>query len=399
MTRPLFTISAVFFGLALAAVAQEGTEPAPLPPSAAHRFVLLAGKIGPKAEVRAQLQVEPGEESDRALTGTYHYLSQRKTIHLSGHLDGNEVELEETLTAYGDEVTGRFEGRWEGGDEDQPIRLTGTWTSGDGKRELPFTLEETAEAGSVALDFYFFEETYERKRGDASVHREHSLLFPQLRGSGKVAARINAAIRHLAWPRVDAEAEDEPDLDLSRPAPSLRAIEKAVRAEIPSDEELDDLEFSFFETLSFQDEFQVVLNSHGLLCLRLFHTEYTGGAHGNHWASHITFDLASGEELTLDDLLKPGARDELTKLAETALREQHDLKPGDSLSEKGPLFDNAFELNDNWFLTPEGLGFSFDPYEIGPYAAGFIEPLIPFAQMKGLPKEGSLLEGLAGKGD
>ena len=74
------------------------------------------------------------------------------------------------------------------------------------------------------------------------------------------------------------------------------------------------------------------------------------------------------------------------------MREEHGLKPDDSLSGEGPLFEDKFELNDNWFVTPAGLGFSYSPYEIGPYAAGFIEPVIPFAKLKDLLKEGSPLE-------
>lgn len=369
---------------------EKPTEPEPSPE---HRFVLLAGKIGDKAEVRAQLQLSPGEDSAPLLFGRYHYVNQGKTLLLNGKLEKDVLKLEESVPSVEDEkVTGRFQGRWEGGDEGVPVRISGTWTSGDGQRKLPFTLEEAAEAGSVALDFHFFEETYERKRGGSSFQREQSLLFPQLRDRGEAAGRINAAIRHLALDRGESGDEEEKKSDLSPPAPSLGAIEASVRADIPTDKELRETEFGFSSTLSYHDEFQVVNDGHGLLCLRLFHTEYTGGAHGNHGASHVTFDLATGKKLALDDLLKPGVKAELTRLAEAALREEHGLKPGDSLAAEGPLFEDKFELNDNWFLTPEGLGFSYDPYEIGPYAVGFIEPLIPFTRLKTLIKEGSPLE-------
>jgi hypothetical protein len=90
--------------------------------------------------------------------------------------------------------------------------------------------------------------------------------------------------------------------------------------------------------------------------------------------------------------LKPGWRDPLNVLAEAQLRAQYELKESDSLNDKGPLFEDVFELNDNWFLSPEGLGFSFDPYEIGPYAAGFIELVIPYSKLKAWVKPGSALE-------
>jgi hypothetical protein len=370
--------------------------PAEPEPSAAHRFVLLAGKIGDKAEVRAQLQLSPGEQSAPLLMGSYQYVSQGKTIHLNGSLEGNVLKMDESLPSVEEaKVTGRFQGRWEGGEEGKPVRISGVWISADGQRKLPFALEETAEAGSAALEFHFFEETYERKRGDASFERTQSLLFPQLRDQSEAAGRINASIRRLALACGESGGDQEGEAKksgLSAPAPSLSAIEASVRADIPDDKELAETEFSYSSTLTYHDEFQVLQDGHDLLCLRLFHTEYTGGAHGNHGAAHVTFDLATGKEVTLDDLLKPGVKDELTRLAEAALREEYGLKPSDSLSDEGPLFEDKFELNDNWFVTPAGLGFSYSPYEIGPYAAGFIEPLIPFARLKDLLKDGSPLE-------
>jgi hypothetical protein len=374
----------------------QDEKPAEPEPSAAHRFVLLVGKIGDKAEVRAQLQVSSGDGVASPLMGSYHYLSQGKAIFLIGSLENDILKLEESIPSPEEEkVTGRFQGRWEGGEEGKPVRISGTWISADGQRKLPFTLAEAAEAGSVALDFHFFEETYERKRGDASFERAQSLLFPQLRDRSEAAGRINAAIRRLALDFGESGEEEEAEEkkpNLLSPAPSLAAIEASVRADIPTDEELKAADFSYSNSLTFHNEFQVRQDGHGLLCLRLFHTEYTGGAHGNHGAAHVTFDLATGKEVTLDDLFKPGIKNELTRLAEAALREQYGLKPGDSLSGEGPLFEDKFELNDNWFVTSTGLGFSYDPYEIGPYAAGFIEPLIPFAKLKDLLKEGSPLE-------
>jgi hypothetical protein len=371
-------------------------KPAEPEPSAAHRFVLLAGKIGDKAEVRAQLQLSPGEESAPLLMGSYHYVSQGKAIFLNGNLENDTLKMEESVPSVeGEKVTGRFQGRWEGGEEGKPVRISGTWTSGDGQRKLPFTLQESAEAGSVALEFHFFEESYARKRGDASFERSQSLLFPQLRDRSEAAGRINAAIRRLALAGGESsgdEEEQEKKPDPSAPAPSLSAIEASVRADIPTDGELAETDFSYSSSLTYHDEVQVRQDGHGLLCLRLFHTEYTGGAHGNHGAAHVTFDLATGKEVRLDDLFKPGVKDQLTRLAEATLREEYGLKPDDSLSGEGPLFEDKFELNDNWFVTPVGLGFSYDPYEIGPYAAGFIEPMIPFAKLKDLLKDGSPLE-------
>lgn len=223
------------------------------------------------------------------------------------------------------------------------------------------------------------------------MYREQSLCLPQLRGSGATLNRVNGFIRSLAMLQLHT-SEEAPKTDAGAPSPTLAALGKAVRANLPNEEEFDALEVGQFESLSFDEDFLVMLNAKEVFSMRMLHSEYTGGAHPNSNAAHVTFDLQSGEELTLDDLLNPGWRDALTELAEVTLRDQFDLKKEDALNEKGPLFDDAFELNDNWFLSPEGLGFSFDPYEIGPYAVGFIEPIIPYSKLKELVKPGSALE-------
>ncbi len=377
------------FSLSVLASAQE-PMPDPVPSDDRHQIV-FEGKVGDRAAVRAVINVTPDQNGGSTLTGTYHYVKQGKVIHLWGNLEGDRASLEESALRYGEPLSGQFDGTWTIGDSPGKARFEGSWTSGDGQRKLPFSLTEAAGSGSPGLDFYFFAEEYARKQGSQVMQRAQSLAFPQLRGQGEIIDRVNGFIRSLARLQVDS-AEEKPKPPTQEPAPTLRALEKAVRAILPTDEELKDLEISHFESLTFEEDFVVMLNMLEVFSMRMLHSEYTGGAHPNSSAGHVTFDLKTGEELTLDDLLKPGWRDPLTDLAEAQLRTQYKLKEGDALNDKGPLFDNVFELNDNWFLSPEGLGFSFDPYEIGPYAAGFIEPVIPYSKLKDWVKPGSALE-------
>lgn len=327
------------------------------------------------------------------LHGSYHYLSQRKTLELSGHLNYDDTfELEESLPVVDAKSTGSFKGKWQDGEDGGAIRLTGSWISADGKRKLPFTLQQVQPEGSAELDFHYFEESYGRKRGGGYFERRSSLLFPQMRGSTGAASKVNAAIRRIAAGR--GEGEQAPPKDI----PTIAQLESSVQAPMPDAAQRAEIEYSYSFSETYDDLFRIQLNAAGLLCIRHFHTEYTGGAHGNHWASHFTLDLSTGRQVTLEELLAPEPKAQLTRLAEAALREFYGLKPGEALdSGNGPLFENKFELNENWFLTPGGLGFCFIPYEIGPYAAGFIEPVIPWEQLRPLIREGSPLEKLAGK--
>lgn len=374
----------------LAQQAEEG-----LPMSEEHRTLVLEGKVGEKAAVKALLRLEPGDDGGVMVNGSYHYASQGYAIACWGRLEGDRLTLEEFGGTEAMEPTGTFAGIWLKDEKDVlgPVRMRGTWTAADGKRKLPFELTEVRGDGVAEIDFYFFEETYSRKRGSSRMERSQSLLLPQLRGEEEAVMKVNRCLRRLAmlWLKSGGEA---PEGGQEEPVPTLEEVERAVKAMVPDEKEMEELEVSSFESLTFDEAIEVCLNRRGVISLRLLHSEYTGGAHPNSGAQHVTFDVETGEELTVDDVLKPGWRDAVTELAEAALRRAYGLKAGDSLDEKGPLFEDRFELNDNWHLTPEGLGFSFDPYEIGPYAAGFINPVVRYADLKEWVREGSALERL-----
>jgi hypothetical protein len=52
----------------------------------------------------------------------------------------------------------------------------------------------------------------------------------------------------------------------------------------------------------------------------------------------------------------------------------------DSLQKAG-LFENKIDTTDNFYITQNGIGFVYMPYEIGPYAMGEIEIFIPFFEL------------------
>ena len=48
-----------------------------------------------------------------------------------------------------------------------------------------------------------------------------------------------------------------------------------------------------------------------------------------------------------------------------------------------------------WTLTPRGLAVTFEPYQVGPFAAGAPSVLIPYTEMKDLIRSGGPLASLA----
>ena len=113
---------------------------------------------------------------------------------------------------------------------------------------------------------------------------------------------------------------------------------------------------------------------------------YTGGAHGNYGTSYTSVDLTSNKVLALDQVITESGKRQLQNLLEKNFRKQFNLKPTDSLTEGG-LFENKIEPNENFYVTGKGIGFCYNPYEIGPYAMGEVNIFIPFSDLKNFLKE------------
>ena len=97
---------------------------------------------------------------------------------------------------------------------------------------------------------------------------------------------------------------------------------------------------------------------------------FTGGFHPNYYSTTWNFRPAGGQKLKLNDILREGARDELTTLAEKRFREVRDIPDGKTVSEAFFFGGAGFRLNENFFLGKNGLSFHWNAYEIASYSAG-----------------------------
>jgi hypothetical protein len=124
----------------------------------------------------------------------------------------------------------------------------------------------------------------------------------------------------------------------------------------------------------------VMYHSPKLLTLGSRYYSYAGGAHGNYGTTYTTIDLSSIKKLVVGDILTPDGITNLNGLLEKYFRKQYKLEANESLSEGG-LFEDTIGATDNFYITGKGIGFSYAPYEIGPYALGEINLFVPFTEL------------------
>jgi len=120
-----------------------------------------------------------------------------------------------------------------------------------------------------------------------------------------------------------------------------------------------------------------------ILSIEITHDVYYGGAHGDFGYTSLLFDPATGNELTISDIITDTLA--LSKMAEIKFREAFDIPVGKSINSSG-YFDfpgDKFVLPANIYLSDEGLHLQYNPYEIGSFAdSEKIE--IPYAEVNNI---------------
>jgi len=143
----------------------------------------------------------------------------------------------------------------------------------------------------------------------------------------------------------------------------------------------------WFERWEYSQSVEVFLNEKGLLGISSSHYAYTGGAHGNTHLGSQLYRLRDQTRLTLDSLLIPGTREELSTWAEAEFRVSNLIPEDQSLEEAGYWFDKGFYLPDYFIYRSSGLDFVYGSYEVGPYALGQPRFRLPYAEVERFIRE------------
>ncbi len=107
-------------------------------------------------------------------------------------------------------------------------------------------------------------------------------------------------------------------------------------------------------------------------------TFYTGAAHPGDNSQTATFDLQTGQMLTLADLFMPNA-DYLAPISQYCVAQLSTRDIGFQGFELGATA--TLQNYRNWNITAGGLMITFDEYQVAPYAAGPQTVMIPYKEL------------------
>jgi hypothetical protein len=107
---------------------------------------------------------------------------------------------------------------------------------------------------------------------------------------------------------------------------------------------------------------------------------YTGGAHPNTNFAFYNVGLVNGRAkvLTVADLFRPGINGR--KLVADAVYARLKKEPEATWIQNGDIKHGDPLLTKPFILTPKTMTFFFEPYAVGPYAAGMFTVILPHAE-------------------
>lgn len=109
--------------------------------------------------------------------------------------------------------------------------------------------------------------------------------------------------------------------------------------------------------------------------------DYQGGAHGMPLWIGLTFDLETGERLSLPDVIA-NSEEELNSIVTKYFAEYINGNPEEFWEDALDIVRDEICFESDFYLTEDGIKFYFHPYALSSYAAGFPEVTIPYDEFE-----------------
>ena len=335
------------------------------------------GSIGGKYDITVHLI-----RSDSALSGNYYYNKFGKSIDfIRSSIDSlGNIHLEEDAgydESYNPLSSGIFTGKFI-----SESKIEGTWQKTGSKENLMFYLVEKYPAGSTRIDVNNYSMKYD-EFGSASISISEIIINYD---DETVNEKIN---NFLSSSLLSYYTSDEDESAYSSVNALMENFIEGYKFDIVRDSANYD---EYVPQYEYGSTTKIFYNSDYLLALIKTDYSYLGGAHPNTFIDYLNFDLATGEIIKLNDILKPGYEGKLNKIGEEKFKELYQLSDSLTYEEQGFWIENEeFQLNNNFLLSKSGISFLFNSYEIAPYAFGAPEVYISFDDIKDLIKDDSLI--------
>lgn len=126
---------------------------------------------------------------------------------------------------------------------------------------------------------------------------------------------------------------------------------------------------------------KILFQNDSLLSYAVEYSDYEGGAHGSYRITYTNIDLNGLVTLSEEDLFVPGYFKPLTEKIVARLMKDYEAEIPDSLLQRGFFNIEDITPNNNFWLDKENIHYSYNQYEIAPYAMGVIDVKVPYSEL------------------
>lgn len=131
---------------------------------------------------------------------------------------------------------------------------------------------------------------------------------------------------------------------------------------------------------------QIESDTEYVVTISLNYYSYEGGAHGMHGLHYFNIDKRSGTLITEEELFKPGYENRVAALIQQDIEKVNSSPDEDS--HIGLLVElSEIKPNRNFLLSPAGMTYVYNIYEIAPYVQGPVEAVVPYEELMTLVNE------------
>lgn len=133
---------------------------------------------------------------------------------------------------------------------------------------------------------------------------------------------------------------------------------------------------------------ELLPNHNNVAQIVLIRDIYMGGAHGMPNTEYLLFDMDLQTQIGFADVIIGEKIGDFEKLAyesfKAYLKQELELKTDREIKEYEETW--KFELTKNFYFGKQGLALVYQPYEMGAYAQGFIEVVVPYDKLGNIIK-------------
>ena len=260
------------------------------------------------------------------------------------------------------------------------VSFKGEFNEGRDKKNLHFDFSEIYKAGSVQFNVYALNQVTALVRKQKSPAGKVSMAVLSPMESGNTF--VSDSLRKIILKAFDNSgySGNNPDTLLARNAGMFSRdymnANKDLYKQMPDAGALN------WQLLRFM---HIVTNENHILCFYILNYAFSGGAHGLETLDYQNVNLKTGAVIRLADIMPEGRKSDLSILLTKKLKQMNSIPSSGKLSENG-YFVNEIQPGENFYLTPAGIGFVYNHYDVAPYSFGATDIFLTADEVKDILK-------------